>query len=371
MIIIAIYYLLFFILYWNNRHRNNTDINAISHLCALSFILLFVFFGFRNITVLCDTPHYYSSLRDKIDIVKSIPWYYFDMLSRFEPGYQIFETIHAKLFVNPYSIIISSSLIITLGNILLFRNMNGIGLCLCLFLMLNFQMINQYSAIRQGIATVILYYAVYNMINGNIKKYVAASMLAISFHVTAVVALGLYPLKYLRINRKTLILFLCTFFVITNYLLAPLISIFSTDDVYLDTNSERTSFPLGSFILFLMSLWLFVSARRFYTKFKNVAINNYMWQISAVCLLLQALDVVFPIVGRVAMYFFPFLVSVYVSCLRSITDAAMRRRHTLVTFGIFFLWFVLYNLLKPEWYYLYPYSFMDFSNLFTGYEIDR
>ena len=116
MIIIAIYYLLFFILYWNNRHRKNTDKNAISHLCALSFILLFVFFGFRNITVLCDTPHYYSSLRDKIDIVKSIPWYYFDMLIRFEPGYQIFETIHAKLFVNPYSIIISSSLIITLGD---------------------------------------------------------------------------------------------------------------------------------------------------------------------------------------------------------------------------------------------------------------
>lgn len=371
MLLVVLYYYLFFFIYWRNKNVKDVNFARLKQLVIIAFLLLFIFFGFRNITVLCDTPHYYSSLRDKIEIRNSISWYFFNLTYRFEPGYQIFESIHAKLFKNPYSIIISSAFIISVGNICFYKKMNKSGLFLCLFLLLNYQLQNQYSAIRQGIATIIMYYAIINMIEGNFIKYIVASMLACTFHITAVVSFLLYPLKYIKFNKKNMVLFIVAFFVITTSLLKPLIEMFATDSLYADTNADRESFPIGSAILFSMSAFLFLRARRYFTRFKAIEVNNTLWLICCICLLLQAIDIVFPIVGRVAMYFVPFLISVFVSCLRSIPDVNYRNNQTIVIFFIFFGWFIIYNALKPEWYYLYPYSFMDFDKIFTGYEIDR
>ncbi len=371
MIAISLYYLVFFIIYWSTKGIKASDKSAMRWLCVTAFVLLFVVFGFRDLTVLNDTSHYYITLRDKINYIKEIPWYYFSPFNRYEPGYQILETIHAKLFSNPFSIIITSSLIMTVANIWLFRKLNGAGLFLCLFLLLNFQMENQYSAIRQGTATALIYVAIYNLMKGRNMVFLLFTTAASFFHITAVMVFPLLIIKSLKFNKTTIILFLAGFFIVVNFMLHPLINTFATDSTYIDTNAARESFPVGSLILLAMSIWLFVRSYCMYRKYRIRGINNIMWMVALLCLVTQSSDIAFPIIGRIAMYFFPFLVSLYVGVLRRVPDRNARFNDTLLTFVIFFTWFVTYNMLKPEWYNLYPYSFMDMDTIFYGTHIER
>lgn len=367
MILVVVYYIVFFFLFRFYR-RSDWD-NTKKSQVLIAFLLLFLFFGLRDLTVLNDTPHYYSPLRDKMTYARNLGWFEVNAFARFEPGYQIFENFHAKLFSNPYSIIMSSALIVSISNILLFRHLNGSYLFLCLFLMLNFQMENQYSAIRQGIATAILYYGIVKLMDGSWIKFVFSVIFATTFHVTAIISIVLLLFKYVRftITRKKMVLIIIFFFFFVEFLLSYFVGWFSTDDVYMNINENRESFPLGSLIFALLNTYLLYSSY-ILSKHVNNKADYMFWILGIFCVFISFADISFPIVGRTAMYFFPFLVSLYAKSLQD-TQPKYRNKNLQLTFILFFGWFVAYNFLKPEWYHLYPYSFMDITNIFTGYEV--
>jgi hypothetical protein len=368
MLLVVLYYLLFYLLFIYFR-QFKSDRRSIVTQMIIAFLLLIVFFGFRDLSVLNDTSHYYSPLRDKMMHASSLGWFEINPYARFERGYQIFENFHAKLFTNPYSIIFTSSLIITIGNICFFRKLNGNYLFLSLFLMLNFQLLNQYSTVRQGIATVIIYYGILKLIQGSWKVFIISTLLASTFHVTSSILLVLLPCKYLdiRIGKKTIIFSVVFFFGFITFLLPHFIDFFSTDDSYVNTNSARESFPLASLVLVLMNVYLLYSSYRL-NKISRIQIDKMYWVLGLICVFVSCVDISFQIVGRVAMYFFPFLVALYVHCVR-MSNNVLKRKSLWLTFTLFFLWFVTYNLYKPEWYHLYPYTFMDFTKIFHGYEV--
>ena len=289
MILISLYYLLFFIIFWRTRNNPYSKKTIRTHL-FLAFILLFVIFGFRDISVLNDTPHYYSPIRDKMSMGNNIGWFDISPFSRFEPGYQIFENFIAKTFNNPYFIIIISSLLITVANINFFKKTNQ-GLYLCLFLMLNFQLENQYSAIRQAIATIIFYYGFSQFIKGNVKIFVCSIFFATAFHITAIMMLILLPLSKMQFNKKTIFLFVIAFIVIANYLIEPLVNIFSSDNQYVNTNEERENLPLASLIFSLLNVWLLYLSRNISFKYK-IEVNNKQWFASTTCVLISFVDFV-------------------------------------------------------------------------------
>ena len=364
MTIISLYYLSFFVLFWVNRdniQKSNVRYGQI----ILSFVLLFVFFGFRDITVLNDTPHYYAPVREKMARGASLGWFDIDVFSRIELGYQIFENFVAKLFSNPFAIIMVSSLIITLANINFFKKTKN-GLFLCLFLMLNFQLILQYSAIRQGLAAAIIYYGFTHYFKGNWKIFIGSVLLATTFHITAIMMLLLLPLSKIHFNKKTIILFIISFFVIARYLIEPIVGIFSTDNQYLGVNEERESIPIASLMFSLLNLWLFYLSRKLSSKY-HIEVNNKQWMYSAVCLLISFMDIVFPIIGRVSMYLFPVLVLTFVQVIMAVPERRYRDKTILSVFLVFFAWFITYNLVRPDWYNLYPYSFMNINNIFMDF----
>lgn len=371
MLFIFLYYLLFFVLYWMNRNDDFYNSRVLKYQCFIAFILLFVFFGFRDLTVLNDTVHYYVPLRRKIAHADKLSWLAYSPLDRFEYGYQIFENILAKLFNNPYVVIVTSSLIITVGNICFFKKHNLLGLLLCLFFMLNFQLENQYSAIRQGFATVIFYFAFNKYLEKKYLLYIFYVVLASFFHITAITLLLLLPLAKIRFTKKTIFMYVILFLVFSRFLLVPVVNFFSTDSLYRITNMSRQSFPLASLLFALMNSWILYLSIRTNERYSLLEFNNVYWVISISCVFVSFMDVVFPIIGRINMYLFPIMVSMFVMILTSIPNIDYRDHLTFCVGAVFFVVFVLYNWLRPEWYHLYPYSFMDMDTVFKGVELRR
>lgn len=362
MVLVCCYYLLFFVVFWLNRNQSSRGQTQKMH-TLLAFVLLFVVFGFRDITVLNDTPHYYSYVRDKMSS-SNLGWFEINWLSRIEPGYQVFENIVSRLFSNPYAIITISSFLITIANVSLFRDMKSYGgLFLCLFLMLNFQLENQYSAIRQGIATVIFYFGFTQYLKGNWKTYIFSVLFATTFHITAITMLLLLPLSMMRLNKKTIILLIIAFIIIAKYLIGPLVDFFSTDDQYLSVNEEREVLPIASLFISLLNLWLFYLSRKMARQY-HIEVDNKQWMASAACLLISFMDFVFPVIGRVSMYLYPFLVLTFVQVVMKVPNRRFRDITILSIFIVFFAWFITYNILRPDWYNLYPYSFMNIDNIY-------
>ena len=117
--IIFLYFALFLGVHFLSKQFKRPGAARLFQLIAC-FILLFGFFGFRDITVLNDTPHYYGSyyqltrLRNYID--SSIFVYRF--MLNFEYGYQVIQHFLIKyISKEPFTIIIFSSLIICWGNV--------------------------------------------------------------------------------------------------------------------------------------------------------------------------------------------------------------------------------------------------------------
>ena len=83
---------------------------------VMCFLLLFIFFGFRDLPILNDTAHYYRHVRHLFSNTPfdNTPWYTFDSSSNFEEGFQIFlRIIGLVISKEPYSLIIITSFITT------------------------------------------------------------------------------------------------------------------------------------------------------------------------------------------------------------------------------------------------------------------
>ena len=122
---------------------------------VMCFLLLFIFFGFRDLPILNDTAHYYRHVRHLFSNTPfdNTPWYTFDSSSNFEEGFQIFlRIIGLVISKEPYSLIIITSFITT-ASLLWFLNKSTSHVAFAVFvLMTSTLLLGCYSAIRQSLA---------------------------------------------------------------------------------------------------------------------------------------------------------------------------------------------------------------------------
>ena len=122
---------------------------------VMCFLLLFIFFGFRDLPILNDTAHYYRHVRPLFSNTPfdNTPWYTFDSSSNFEEGFQIFlRIIGLVISKEPYSLIIITSFITT-ASLLWFLNKSTSHVAFAVFvLMTSTLLLGCYSAIRQSLA---------------------------------------------------------------------------------------------------------------------------------------------------------------------------------------------------------------------------
>ena len=126
----------------------------------MCFLLLFIFFGFRDLPILNDTAHYYRHVRHLFSNTPfdNTPWYTFDSSSNFEEGFQIFlRIIGLVISKEPYSLIIITSFITT-ASLLWFLNKSTSHVAFAVFvLMTSTLLLGCYSAIRQSLAVSVSY----------------------------------------------------------------------------------------------------------------------------------------------------------------------------------------------------------------------
>lgn len=127
---------------------------------VMCFLLLFIFFGFRDLPILNDTAHYYRHVRQLFDntLFDNTPWYTFDSSSNFEEGFQIFlRIIGLVISKEPYSLIVITSFITT-ASLLWFLNKSTSHVAFAVFvLMTSTLLLGYYSAIRQSLAVSVSY----------------------------------------------------------------------------------------------------------------------------------------------------------------------------------------------------------------------
>jgi hypothetical protein len=220
------------------------------------------------------------------------------------------------------------------------------GFALGVFLLITiFYLYEGFSAIRQGLAIVIMAYASRYIYEKNFKMYFLWAMVAMTFHlITAVLLLIVYPLVNRNINRFILIGTILTLFVIvkmTNITMSVMnlvVIIFPKYAWYI--NSEyiepaAVSSGLGVILKISIALSVVFFKDRIVEKYKqaNVAINMYVLYIIALIFHLKL-----SIMGRVehTFVFFSFLSILY------FINTFEKRGRVIVIFVIGLLYYIIF-----------------------------
>ncbi len=337
----------------------------------LSFLLLFLFFGFRGLSVLNDTNHYFEDFESRLsseDFLRQSLFHY-DMWERFEYGYLVFIRFIGKyIWKDPYSIVPISSFIITIGVIsFVSRYSNRIGLVLflsfCVFLP------NYYSAIRQGLA-ITFFFVAYSFLEKNkYITYIIFVLLAFLFHKSAIVLFLLIPIKFLDFNKRNILL-ISIIAVSALIYLSPLLEVMElSDSVYVNDNQKRETLPIAHGIniltlLFIVECGYIVSCKG--RLFKPTSFFSWMIMLE---IIFQTMSLYLGIIERYAMYFsffsYLYLIQAYDASLNHKYLDLVKRPESLSksknVIGIvtvcLFIRMVLQLWLKNEWNHLWPYSF--------------
>nr|WP_320166829.1 EpsG family protein [uncultured Methylophaga sp.] len=180
-------------------------------------ILLSLFIGYRDLSIGSDTyryAEYYQALKDCLTLC-----------GEHEVGFQIFGYIFAYTGQTTASYFFGISLFIflmlnlvslkfvTMFNITYEQNRDYFLLLLLIFfifLLSPFFVSAHINAIRQGIASFVVYLSLFFFITKNWKLFLLTALIASSFHHTALMYLAFSPLLLLTLNRLILIVVLLT-----------------------------------------------------------------------------------------------------------------------------------------------------------------
>ena len=253
MAIIFLYFALFLGVHLLTRQFVKRGAARLFQLVAC-FLLLFGFFGFRNITVLNDTPHYYGAyyqLTHLKNYVESSIFTYRILLS-FEYGYQVLQhTLIKYVSKEPFTVIIFSSLMITWGNVkFISRQTRHIALAL-LMILLSGVLFDQYCLIRQSFALMFFYAAYPYLKQDRWKPYVALIICAAFFHLSALVLLILPIVQHIPISKRNvaIVLGIAVLISITVYELFNLLGLGDmVSNVNIPNCGQIPNLPLGSVV---------------------------------------------------------------------------------------------------------------------------
>ena len=370
MFLIIIYYCLFLFigvfthgLIKNKKRRLKIE-------TVLCFIALFIFFGFRDITVLNDTADYYGHFRYILQYTNNLsrPIYNIDPYDRFEPAYQIFENILGKITKEPYAIIMVSSFIISYSYLKFIKKFTH-NISLCVFILLTMSNLTfMYSGIRQGLATCIFFLAYPYLIDKSLLRYYCLVFVAIFFHISACVLLILPMFHYFNLNKKNIIASGFISLMISGNIMT-LLEPYVADSNYYETQLEQESMAFA--VILNIATALFFILWSFYIKKRyniNLGKSKLLWWISISSLYIQICSVKFSILSRCSYYFFVFIVILLLSHIFTIPKQ-YKTNHILLLLLFVMVRCVSILILKNEWYHLYPYSFFDFTQLYHDTDI--
>ncbi len=372
MIFIFLYVLSFIIIRVVSRN-NVYKMNSVRFEILCVFVLLFCFFGFRDLTVLNDTVHYYDMYQSMVeDVIQDKAWYELEV-SRIEPGFQIFQNLLGKLIsTNPYTIIFVSSLLFTIFFLVIIKHLTReISLTTYVFLTTGI-LLSYYSAIRQTFAVLISIVMYIMLTKNNKKSAIICWLLAISFHVSAIIAIFPYIISKFKFSKIFFIFLFLSFFLFSFFIYKVLAAIGMGDITYVTNNLERETTPYGQALNSLMIMGFFAIYYYIYKKFcKDAAPNKLFLSYAIACVFVEIVSVQFQIFVRFELYFVPYVILLAIRSLDMVERSNIKYRAVSIMILLLFFRFVVVIMAKNEWYHLVPYDFFDFSADYHDLTIDK
>ncbi len=379
MVLVFLYFALFLVVHLVAKQFKTVGAARLFQLVAC-FVLLFGFFGFRDISVLNDTSHYYGFYYLKAHLLsyKTEPVTTFHLLDKFEYGFQILIHILVRYVSdNPYTIIIFSSLVITIGELwIIDKNAKSIAY-VCFYMLVASMFFSHYCIIRQTFALLLFYIAFGYLEQGKKIKYCILVLCASMFHISALFLLFLPIVVHIKPSKRHAAIAISTALVLAVFLFEILSLLGLRDHPYYQKAIQKGTLSMIG-LVDLLFMCLFVALCLLAQKL-NKALSMkpiYFWVfLTAFCVSLLA-PVIYPI-SRINEYLWPFMIF---QLLRYIEPAAMRQPYgqpsnkfnnllRIIVIALFAIRLIGINTIRPEWLHIDDYKFYDFSKTHHTYNL--
>ena len=371
MAVIFLYFALFLGVHFLSKQLKRPGAARLFQLVAC-FILLFGFFGFRDLTVLNDTSHYYGFYFQKAHVLsfRHEPVTTFHLLDKYEYGFQVLVHILVKyVSKEPYTIILFSSFVITIGELWFINKFSNQIAKVCFYMLVASLFFTHYCIIRQALALMFFYVAFDSFQKGKILKYNLLVLCASMFHVSAIFLFLLpFATKIKPSRRNALIaVSLALFFAVAIFEILALLGL--KDHPYYQAAIQKESLSLVGLadcaqMIFILSVCV-IARKRSGAPSPDA---TFFWIcMTGLCVCLIA-PVFYPI-ARVNEYLWPLILF---HLLRYIDPSAMKQPYTqriegtrnllrLLVIAVFLVKMIGINTFRPEWLHIEPYQFYDFS----------
>ena len=371
MLLLALYFISFLAVDYFSKHINGYSQKRYFQIIAC-FILLFVFFGMRGLSVLNDTAHYYAHLYNHLRYQSYFDESIFttDPHERFEYGYLVWiHFITRYIWFDPYSIILISAFIVTIANLLLIKQYTS-RIALTIFLLLS-TLITEYATLRQSYAICISYLAFNFLMERKFVKYYLLIAIAYLFH-HSVIIMALFPVfSFVELNKDNVIrTFIAT--IIISVCIFPIISMLGFgESAYYEGNQDREAAPIAAMINAAMYIFVAYAGYYLHKKFKSdLPQPLIVWAV--ICgLCLSIINISFISFNRLALYFIPyiiiFFICIYDNSREKYPDNRRIKTVMLVIILMFLGKMILTVALKNIWHHLTPYSMYEFYDGFHNY----
>lgn len=377
--IIILYFILFLVVHLVSKQFKHAGKARLFQLVSC-FILLFGFFGFRDITVLNDTPHYYGYYYQlaRVKSYSESSIFVYKLLLNLEYGYQVMQHILIKyVSKEPFTIIILSSLIITWGYIrFLSHNTRNIALAFFMLLISGI-LFDQYCLIRQSIALMFFYSAYPYLQQKKLKSYVSLIIIAAFFHISVLVLLILPLMQRIPVTKRNIALVLGAAVIFSFIVYETFRLIGLSEWKYFVMNMKRDTFPVAAVLDGTMMLSIIMCC---FFIYKKTGMEHYdkttLWTAVfglCICIITPSFLSFF----RLNIFIWPII---YITFFKLTTGDAielgmqrpqmpLRRLILISVLALLMLRISIILAFRNEWYHLIPYSFYDFSDHFHNFNI--
>ena len=379
MVLILIYFALFIFVYITSKLFASRNVKRMYQI-VMCFTLLFIFFGFRDITVLNDTPHYYGAYYQvsQYNSYLNSSIFNYNIALKFEWGYQVLMHFLVKYISrDPYTIIMLSSFIFACGNLWFISKFTD-EIALSSFIMIiSGVWFDQFCLIRQTIALMFFYKAYILLKQDKALSYCIMILLGTLFHLSALALLIIPILKKLKINARNIIFTFSVAIILAIFIYQVLGLLGLAGHIYIKVSMQREAPPIAALLDGTLMLMIIATCYYCHKHLSNKELDKTDFWICIFALCISIMTPAFLPIFRINVYTWPIIYIIFFKYIINddntiiLTDKSIALRNIIL---ILFLAVMITRIIiiltfKSEWNHIIPYSFYDFSGDYHYYNL--
>lgn len=379
MVLILIYFALFIFVYITSKLFASRNVKRMYQI-VMCFTLLFIFFGFRDITVLNDTPHYYGAYYQvsQYNSYLNSSIFNYNIALKFEWGYQVLMHFLVKYISrDPYTIIMLSSFIFACGNLWFISKFTD-EIALSSFIMIiSGVWFDQFCLIRQTIALMFFYKAYILLKQDKALSYCIMILLGTLFHLSALALLIIPILKKLKINARNIIFTFSVAIILAIFIYQVLGLLGLAGHIYIKVSMQREAPPIAALLDGTLMLMIIATCYYCHKHLSNKELDKTDFWICIFALCISIMTPAFLPIFRINVYTWPIIYILFFKYIINddntiiLTDKSIALRNIIL---ILFLAVMITRIIiiltfKSEWNHIIPYSFYDFSGDYHYYNL--